>query len=50
MSFRRKVFRVSLIYDESRDNIVGILYERDLFSAIIERGSTEDIVIADIMR
>ena len=38
------------VYDESRDNIVGILYERDLFSAIIERGSTEDIVIADIMR
>lgn len=38
------------VYDESRDNIVGILYERDLFSAIIEKGSTEEIIISDIMR
>ncbi|MEE1238279.1 MAG: hemolysin family protein, partial [Turicibacter sp.] len=38
------------VYDESRDNIVGILYERDLFSAIIERGSIEDVIVADIMR
>ena len=30
------------IYEESHDNIVGVLYERDLFSAIIEHGDGVD--------
>ena len=38
------------VYDESRDNIVGILYERDLFSAIIKNGSVEDVSVSEIMR
>lgn len=38
------------VYDESRDNIVGILYERDLFSAIIEKGSAKEIIISEVMR
>lgn len=38
------------VYDESRDNIVGILYERDLFSAIIEKGSVEKVSVSEIMR
>ena len=47
--FEEKYSRIP-VYDESRDNIVGILYERDLFSAIIENGSTDDLLIADVMR
>ncbi len=47
--FEEKYSRIP-VYDESRDNIVGILYERDLFSAIIEHGSTDDVLIADVMR
>lgn len=38
------------VYDESRDNIVGILYERDLFSAIIEKGSVDKVSVSEIMR
>lgn len=38
------------VYDESRDNIVGILYERDLFSAIIQNGSVEHVSVSEIMR
>lgn len=38
------------VYEESRDNIIGILYQRDLFAEIIEKGSVEDINIVDIMR
>ena len=38
------------VYDESRDNIIGILYERDLFSAIIKNGSVEDVSVSEIMR
>lgn len=37
------------VYDESRDDIVGILYERDLFSAIIEKGKAELVSIQEIM-
>ena len=47
--FEEKYSRIP-VYDESRDNIVCILYERDLFSAIIENGSTDDLLIADVMR
>ena len=47
--FEEKYSRIP-VYEESRDNIVGILYERDLFSAIIENGSTDDLLIADVMR
>ena len=47
--FEEKYSRIP-VYDESRDNIAGILYERDLFSAIIENGSTDDLLIADVMR
>ncbi len=47
--FEEKYSRIP-VYDESRDNIVGILYERDLFSAIIGNGSTDDLLIADVMR
>lgn len=46
--FEEKYSRIP-VYDESRDNIVGILYERDLFSAIIENGSTDDLLIADVI-
>ena len=38
------------VYDESRDDIIGILYERDLFATIIKKGSSEEISIRDIMR
>ena len=38
------------VYEESRDNIIGILYQRDLFAEIIEKGSVEDVNIVDIMR
>lgn len=38
------------VYKESRDNILGVLYERDLFSYIIENGSLETAVITDLMR
>lgn len=38
------------VYDESRDDIIGVLYERDLFGMIIKKGSTQGISIQDIMR
>ena len=31
------------IYEESHDNIVGLLYERDLFAAIIEQGDAVEL-------
>jgi len=38
------------VYRESRDNILGVLYERDLFSYVVEGGSLETAVITDLMR
>jgi len=38
------------VYKESRDNILGVLHERDLFSYVVEHGSLETAVITDLMR
>jgi len=38
------------VYEENRDNILGVLYERDLFSYMIETGTLENVVIKDMMR
>ena len=38
------------VYKESRDNILGVLYERDLFSYIVENGSLESASITSLMR
>lgn len=38
------------VYKESRDNILGVLHERDLFSYVVEHGSLDTAVITDLMR
>ena len=38
------------VYSESRDNIIGILYQRDFFADIIEKGSVEKVKIEEVMR
>ncbi|MGL4338109.1 MAG: hemolysin family protein [Turicibacter sp.] len=38
------------IYEDTKDNIVGILYERDFFSAVIQSGDVATISISDTMR
>lgn len=37
------------VYEETRDNIIGILYERDFLTSMV-RGGSSKIVIADLMR
>lgn len=38
------------VYENSRDNILGVLYERDLFSFMVAKGSLEAVSIVDLMR
>ena len=38
------------VYEDSRDNVIGVLYERDLLAAIIEKGALEAVEITELMR
>ena len=38
------------VYKNSRDHVVGVLYERDLFSFMVSKGSLEHVCIVDLMR
>jgi len=46
--FKEKYSRIP-VYEESKDNVIGILYERDFFKALIETEDINQVNIRDIM-
>lgn len=47
--FKEKFSRIP-VYKETKDNVVGILYERDFFSALLRAKDPNDVKIEKIMR
>ena len=47
--FKEKFSRIP-VYKETKDNVVGILYERDFFSELIQANDPNDVKVEKIMR
>jgi putative hemolysin len=47
--FNEKYSRIP-VYNDSKDNIIGILYERDFFSALIKADDRKSVLIEKIMK
>ena len=47
--FKEKYSRIP-VYKETKDNVVGILYERDFFSALLQANDPNEVKIEKVMR